>query len=423
MEKGNSYNLENTTVSIDEKPSTSFNYQQLVSDKLMKMNDTIRRLDFHPESSFDSNKNYAKNTDKLIDGSRTGKKLFLDDESEVGKINESWKTYAKNGMIIKSRRQRNACINRNKTELTSNTKNENNDNPKDSGSLFAKISSRNNDMRDGNDDAAIENIAERIKKRKMNLEEKSTSKSDIESDTCKRNLRNKRLPERRIRSPSVSHTLAPSQENDKLDSTTALRTKRQRACVISPKNLHESNLSTEMTNKKIPVPGLKKSRRNLNLAKSSPLKSNESDNIHDKLINKSNYSSGYHNKIEQCSSENNNAENVGSCISQHDDLDEDVIKEQQKIEQLVIQEREDFELACRLQAKFDVVEQIARRTTRRSTRKTLGDANVETNVCEIDTVTRTVNKSNSVSTAKRSIVNQTVSTGGKRRGRLSRRTK
>jgi hypothetical protein len=52
----------------------------------------------------------------------------------------------------------------------------------------------------------------------------------------------------------------------------------------------------------------------------------------------------------------------------NDDEEKTIIKEQQRLEQLAVQEREDRELALKLQARFNAMERIAGRTRRRAAR-------------------------------------------------------
>lgn len=200
------------------------------------------------------------------------KKLSLDDESEATNriTRKSWRTRVRNGMVMKSKRHRNVKYSRKGAEFIldakeqedgtevnqeeveeedvievveeqeeeekeeQNERQEQDDEPRGSSWSCGKRSPQN-DERDREDDVAVENIAERIKKRKVNAEKK-TLKPPAEadtSDTSKRNTRKRVLSERRDKSSTSEDqavAVSSSRENVKPDSSFALRSppKRQR---------------------------------------------------------------------------------------------------------------------------------------------------------------------------------------------------
>ncbi|KAL6255193.1 hypothetical protein P5V15_013531 [Pogonomyrmex californicus] len=413
-EKHAAQNLRDTRPPIDQpKPSTSLVQPQTISSKptTKVQNDAIRRLDFIPESSFDSNKNYTKNASKIINGTKVSKKLSLDDEVDTRKTRKSWRTNPRNGMIVKSKRHRNLRSNRKETRSV-NVTDEEDDDPIDSNLSFDKTSPQT-DERNGYDDVAVENIAERIKRRKENAEKKT----GMESNTSKRSraaTKRKALPERTDKGPIVDQaSFSMSQENTKVDEDPAKKTKRRKTSRGSQNNnsdeLEKNELSTD------PASGLRKSARNLMKTSST---TGESDDARNRNNNKFNYDSPPEScdETEECVPENKrNAVEFS---------DEEVIEEQQRIERLLLQEREDFELARRLQAQFDEMERIAGRT-RRLRKATESGRNIDVNSREINTV-RTVRSTGGArrTTKRKPVVNRVANTATKqKRGRPPKRIK
>ncbi|XP_072764193.1 uncharacterized protein [Anoplolepis gracilipes] len=407
-EKQAAHNLEKTKILIDQQPSTStsLGYSQTISNKSTtkpQTNDVIRRLDFVPEPSFDSNKNYTKNTNKIVNGLKMSEKS-LDDESDVRKTRKSWRTRVRNGMIVKSKRNRNLRSNKKATELALNVINEEANNPMDS---FGKASTQNNEQDGDRNDVAVENIAERIKRRKENME-KETSKRVIEPNTSKRSrvaMRKKALSERRDEDSTADHvTFSTFEESAEVDVEYSgpRRTKRKKISRTSQNNTEDperSEFPSDVTDKV----NLRKSTRNLTKVSKS------SDHVLDETRNKNNSRFNYDSppessdETEECVPENENAVEICELPS-----DKEAIEEQQRIERLLLQEQEDFELARRLQAQFDEMERIAGRP-RRTRKATESERSIESDA------TRTVLKTNS---KQKSIVGRAVSTAiKKKRGR------
>ncbi|KYM93973.1 PREDICTED: uncharacterized protein LOC108781711 [Cyphomyrmex costatus] len=380
-EKHAAHNLKDNTTGtlIDQKPSTSFVHSQTISNKPTtkpQTNDAIRRLDFIPESSFDSNKNYTKNSNKIINGTKVSKKSD-DEEWDARKTRKSWRPVMQNGMVAKSNRYKNLRSSRKETRLTVNVIEEEDD-PTSSNPSFNKTSSQDN-KRDGDDNVAVENIAERIKRRKENAEIK-ISESEMESSVSKRSRTTTKKKAILERIDEDQATFSTSQDSTETDENFTGRTKRRKM-------------------------SKRKSARNSTRTSST---ADESDG------NKSNSKFNYDSPPESC--------DEIECVSESERpmdkfLDKELIEEQQRIERMLLQERADFELARRLQAEYDEMEQIAGRT-RRSRRTIEGERSVNVNAREIN-VTRTVRRTSGVRKAvKRNSVVGTATKG--KRGRSKR---
>ncbi|EGI61894.1 PREDICTED: uncharacterized protein LOC105149564 [Acromyrmex echinatior] len=383
-EKHAVHNLKDNTsrTSIDQKPSTSFVHSQTISNKSMtkpQTNDAIRRLDFIPESSFDSNKNYTKNANKIINGTKVSKKSD-DEEWDARKTRKSWRPIMQNGMVTKSNRYKNLRSSRKESRLTVNVIDEEEDDPTSSNPTFNKTSSQD-DKRDDDDNVAVENIAERIKRRKENIDIKM-SESEMESTASKRSriaTKKKALPER-IDENQV--TFSTSQDSTETDENFTGRTKRRK--MSKRKSTRNSTRTSSMAG--------------------------ESDGA----CNKNNSKFNYDSPPESC----DEIECVSESERPMDKLsDEELIEEQQRIERMLLQERADFELARRLQAEYDEMEQIAGRT-RRSRRAIESERSVNVNAREINTARTVRRTSGARKTVKR---NSAVSTATKgKRGRPKR---
>lgn len=337
----------------------------------------------------------------------------LDDELDARKTRKSWRTNVRNGMIAKSKRHRN-LRSRKETRLTVNMTDEEEDDPTGSNSSFSKTSSQTGE-RDGGDDIAVENIAERIKRRKENVEKKALE-SEMESSASKRSrtaTKKKALSERIEETLAADQAvLSTSQESTDIDGSSTKRTKRRKKNRSSQNNTDDperNHLSTDATS------GLRKSARNLTRISSM---ASESDGARNKGNSKYNYDSPPEScdETDACVPENERTDIcVGKFLS-----DDEVIEEQQRIERLLLQEREDFELARRLQAQYDEMERVAGRT--RSSRQTT-ERSVNVNLREINAA-RTVRRRSGVrKTAKRKTIDgRVVSTAATKgtRGRPKR---
>lgn len=344
-------------------------------------------------------------------------KKLLDDELDARKTRKSWRMSVRNGMIAKSKRHRN-LRSRKETRLIMNVIDEEEDDPTGSNSSFNKTSPQTGEP-DSDDDVAVENIAERIKRRKESAEKK-TSEPEIESNTSKRSrtATKKKVLSERIEGeiPAADQaTFSTSRDSMEVDENSTKRTKRRkknRSFQNNTEDLEKNDLSADT------MSGLRKSARNLTRISSM---ASESDGAPNKSNSKFNYESPPEScdETDECVPENEHTVgiSVGKLLS-----DDEMIEEQQRIEQLLLQEREDFELARRLQAQYDEMERIARRTRR--SRQAIESERSNVNLGEIDAA-RTVRRASGVrKTAKRkTIAGRIVSTATKRKRSRPKRIK
>lgn len=323
----------------------------------------------------------------------------------------------RNGMVAKSKRHRNLRSNKKETTFPVNVTDEE-ENPVGSNSSFGKTSPQTGE-RNGDDDVAVENIAERIKRRKENAEKKTSELPGMESNLSRKSraAKKKALLERIDEDPAVDQaTLSTSrEENTEIDGNSMRRTKRRKLSRSLQRKIRRTQNNTEDLEKNEPstdaVSGLRKSARNLTRISSM---AGESD-ARNKGNSKFNYDSPPEScdEAEECAPDSERS-SVSKLLS-----DEEIIEEQQRIERLLLQEREDFELARRLQAQYDEMERIAGRT-RRSRKAIESERDGNVNSREINAA-RTVRRASGVrKTAKRKpIVSRVVSTATK--GKRSRR--
>ncbi|XP_043490446.1 uncharacterized protein LOC122516579 [Polistes fuscatus] len=406
---------------VEQHPSTSLTHQ--FNDKSFKsqIHDAIRRLELVPDLSFDSNKNYAKNISKTINGTKLSKKQILDEHVTSGKVQKTWKSQIKNGMVGKSKRQKNMFLNRKDIELTLD-KEEVNDNVTSSDSSLNNSKERLecNELEEGSrDNLAVENIAERIKKRKVNVKRKNSQieqdkilevdSEDERKSTTKRSIRKRALSRKSNNETSTSEQSAVTvQKRVKLNCShkPTLRNKSENIKDdVDSLNKH-CNTTTH---------GLRKSNRNI-----KTVVNNSFPKYDQEVLSKENPNNNKHSydRLNPClASEetipDNNAHNA-KIVNENVLSNEEVIKEQERIERLVLQEKADFEFAKRLQTKFNEMERIAGRTRR--SRKAIESEDISLDLYKIE-VGRTVHKVTSTHTAKRSTLNQTVSSETKQRGR------
>lgn len=417
---------------IEQKPSTSYNQSQVISNKVVKsqIHESIRKLDFATETSFDSNKNYAKNTNKVINGTKIGKKLISEDHRDTKKVEKSWKSDIRNGMVCKSKRQKNLWIKKDTRSVTS-TKYVDDIEMRNStcSSISVKINSSYDEQIEvqREDERTVENIAERIKKRKINMDKKnSDSMCSLNSESeviMKKNTRKRLYRKQNLEYKVTDNVPVTVQKRNKTKHTkTALpkskqqRTRRakQSSTESSEKSDGSIGLSCQINNF-----ALRKTARNAK--HNNSINSEQHVNVSDENMDSNNYDSSEScSELHECMSENNNTTEVHTVGEKSILSDEEIIKEQERMERLVIQEKEDFELALRLQAKFDEMERIAGRTRR--SKKAIESETIELDLYKID-AGRNVQKAINSHTAKSSILNHTVTTEAKKRGRPPKRIK
>ncbi|XP_076638772.1 uncharacterized protein LOC143350578 [Colletes latitarsis] len=367
---------------VEQKPSTSFDQSQLISSKVTKsqIHDNIRKIDFMSDV-FDSNKNYAKNANRIINGTKVSKKLTLDDYMAFEKIQKFWKPHARNS----------TC-----------------------SSASVKVSSPCDEefAMQAEDDATMENIAERIKRRKTNADKKNSSRvSSLNSEpevAAKRSTRKRlcRKEDLEYKTDDV-HVTVQKRSRTKFTRIALSKSKqRGRAKQSSTESSEKSDAS--VGSNCVGSSALRKGTRKSRQANSSS-------------VNSDNYNSSEScSEAQECMSENNNTTELGISTEKGVLSDEEIVKEQERMERLVIQEKEDFELAQRLQAKFDEMERIAGRTRR--SKKAIESETVKLDLYKIN-VGRSVQKAMDPHTAKPSILNHAVNAEAKKRRRPPKRVK
>ncbi|XP_071857873.1 uncharacterized protein [Bombus fervidus] len=406
---------------IEQKPSTSCN-QPLPK---FQTDDSIHKLEYISEVSFDSNKNYAKNVNNIINGTKISKNLILEEHRDIRKVQKSWKSHIRNGMVCKSKRQKSLWIKQDIKAATnmkymSDIEMRNLSSPSES----IKLNSLYNEKSEirGENEITIENIAERIKKRKINTDKKNSnrvSSSGLETimkrDTRKRLCRKEEIEYKMTDDVPVT---VQNRNRTKFTRATLSKSKQRRVCPekqSSTENSEKGDPSIRL-NCQISNSGLKRTTRKIRHTNSSI---NNDTNITYEDMDNCNLSESCI-EMQTCISENNNTTETSIIVEKNVLSDEEIIKEQERLERLVIQEKEDFELAQRLQAKFDEMEGIAGRTRR--SRRAIESETIELDLYKIDTG-RNVQKAMNSHTAKSSIINHTVNTEAKKRGRPPKRIK
>ncbi|KAG7199485.1 hypothetical protein KM043_014107 [Ampulex compressa] len=379
---------------LEQMPSTSYDPSPVASSKLTKpmIHDTIRRLDFVPDMSINSNKNYARSTNKIINDTKLSKKLTLEEHTDTGKIHKSWKTHVRNGMVAKYKRQKNFWANK-KDRLAIDTKNTDDNDTRNStlSSASTKNTPEPDRQQDQKDDTALENIAERIKRRKVNTDKKNLHRApdlqfEPETDVVKRSTRKRIYGKSNVEYSANEETSGNAQKRSKtkrIRNTSRSKSQRaQRSVRTSAESSGKSDSSMEAYSK-MSVSSLRKSTRNSKQANVAST-DNEQDVISDTATHsKHNYNSSESScEAQEYVPENNNDSELSLNVAKNSPSDEDIIKEQERIERLVLQEKEDFELARRLQAKFDEMERIAGRTRR--SRRAIESENIEVDLYKIE---------------------------------------
>ncbi|XP_066581863.1 E3 ubiquitin-protein ligase rnf168-like isoform X2 [Prorops nasuta] len=354
-------NLQSIKIMEDQRsPLLAMQCNLTVNKSSKSINDATRRIESVQEVSCDNNKNYTKNTNKTINGTKLNKNR-----------------YVKNGMIAKYRQQKHICLNKKGVDFVKETIADDSRSSASSSSLKPSSPCEESlqELKD-----VVENIAERIKKRKISSDKKTLHRLhnihiDTEIEVARRSTKKLVISEEGDARDEIEEnkddTDAPIVTKKgvkrKISSKTILKGKGRAVGKI--RNTHPDLLKST----KVEDVRLRKSTRNAKseVKRSKNLRNNDMCQ----------YSSdSYH----------NSSENISFRLSDKVSFsDEEVIKEQRRIEKLVMQEKEDFELAQRLQAKYDEMERVAGRT-RRCTRA------IATGTTELDSfkydVTRKSNK-------------------------------
>ncbi|KAI4494553.1 hypothetical protein M0804_000754 [Polistes exclamans] len=405
----------------EQHPSTSLTHQFNNKSFKSQIHDAIRRLELVPDLSFDSNKNYAKSINKTINGTKVSKKQILDEHVTSGKVQKTWKSQIKNGMVGKSKRQKNMLLKRKDIELTLD-KEEVNDIVTSSNSSLNNPKERLecNEQEEGSrDNLAVENIAERIKKRKVNVKRKNSQVEqdkilEVDSEDERKSTTKRSIRKRALSRKSNNETSTSEQSAVTVQKRIKLNCSHKPTLRIKSENIKDD---VDSLNKQCNTTthGLRKSNRNI-----KTVVNNSFPKYDQEVLSKENPNNNKHNydRLNPClASEetisDNNAHNA-KIVNENVLSNEEVIKEQERIERLVLQEKADFEFAKRLQTKFNEMERIAGRTRR--SRKAIESEDISLDLYKIE-VGRTVHKVTSTHTAKRSTLNQTVSSETKQRGR------
>ncbi|XP_024937115.1 uncharacterized protein LOC107264249 isoform X2 [Cephus cinctus] len=422
---------ESVEMEITRKPSTSLLQSQSISNKLVKshVSDTVRRLDLASELSFDSNKNYTKPINKIINGTKVSKKLILDEGLDAGKVNKTWKSQVRNGILAKSRRRKNSWADRKDPVYTLDSKDLDEENEEFETDKNFTCSSERADTYPSDqpelseDDTAVENIAERIKNRKVNhVKEVSPSIQNPvpETEPSRRSTRRKRGPSKTDIENTIYVELSENSEvksKRKNPPKSGSKAKRQRVHRTTRVVIDSSTEMTTMPRKSTRMIKQTTKRTTRNARKNlsaDEVDKKPSENTYDILLDNCNdpRSNGCSSQMTNVQMEVINDDNTNSPT------DDDVIKEQENMERLLLQEMKDFKLACRLQAKFDEMERIAGRT--RGSRRALESENIELGFYPVD-IGRSINELPNVRTANQSRSDQTTRSHNKQRRRPQRR--
>lgn len=301
-----------------------------ISGTLVKpqVSDTI---DFTSEMSFDTNKNIKK----IINGTKVSKKLNLEESSSDDKVKKICESPIKNGTLRKNKRQKNRCNDSDDSFSESDITDR-----QSSNSVKSDISEASNESQK---EVPVENIAERIKKRKINMEKRYNNNTD---DFVRRSLRK--------RTTAVKYINESSETFDEFSEEEEELPKRKRPRKSAPKLIKETAL--------IENPSSKIRNQPPELTREIPV---------------SNKRKGGRRKTKS-STEEENLDSVDDNEKQNstekEESDDEIIDEQKRIEKLLRQEQEDRELAERLQAQFNEWENMAGRT--RNSRRALETGNL-----------------------------------------------
>ncbi|XP_012284978.1 titin homolog [Orussus abietinus] len=410
----------------DKKSSSSLlNQFQNISNKLVKsqVSETVRRLDLEPELAFDSNKNYAKNINRMINGTKVSKKLILGKDMEPERIGKSWK--GKNGILVKCRRQKSWDEQKDVEHVDSKISGD--DDNEDSDIILcspnpAESSSKYHENTVGSSNVAVhENIAERMKKRKAHLgnETSQNARDLVEPENVPRRTTKKSNKKNSVCSEPFEDTgsALSGRQKRKAASKSAPKSKRQRPYRLTRANFTNLTGSVESLiessdNGVASEAGKLSCKRANKKTPRSLLKGDEFNSLEKNLSETEDLYDSGDGRANESASEDNGLDTDDPSYGDPQKLsEEDVIKEQERIERLVLQEKQDFELAQRLQAKFNEMERIAGRT--RGSRRALENGSLEADLFKID-LRKSAKKTNA-HTAKRAINGEVTSSPGKQR--------
>ncbi|XP_033209906.1 E3 ubiquitin-protein ligase RNF169-like [Belonocnema kinseyi] len=296
-----------TQVEISEPESKPVTSTQITTATLVKPQ-VSDKLDQAPDMSFDTNKNYAKNINKIINGTKLSKKLNLESNEGVEKAKKSWES-----------------CNEPKSTCDSDDPDANNT---DGESVNSEASSSRT-QKVYSEECPVENIAERIKKRKTHTKIRYNNNTE---DFVRRSSRK--------RATAVHYVADDFESFDENSEVEDEPPKRKRVRKTAPK-LEKVKRVVEISPSKIisgpPELTMEAPQKKRRGRKPKPVE------VQSSSIENDNFETG------------EKSTNVSGC-------DDVIISEQKRIEMQLLQEQKDRELAERLQAQFNEWESMAGRT-------------------------------------------------------------
>lgn len=195
------------TIDLHSKADTIDHPLVTVTKVSKSMNETERRMARRfelPNVTFDSNKNYYTKIFNKINGTKVSKKLILEENQVMASNNaKSHKGIIRNGALPKTKRRKSVT-----DDAAAKTSRSAVDVP-EVEELSGNSAMRRETQLD-NEEKAIENIAERIKRRKVNMELNNV-KVPVETE------RKAPLPKRTRKAPTKAKEVIVSEDDEPLD--------------------------------------------------------------------------------------------------------------------------------------------------------------------------------------------------------------
>ncbi|XP_011496974.1 PREDICTED: uncharacterized protein LOC105361480 [Ceratosolen solmsi marchali] len=376
-----------------ETQKTEIKSEQL---QIIKSNKSLQEIDMHnTPMNFDKNKNYTKNVTQIINGAKFNKKLNLDckEPNDSISVKRSKEGKLKNGLLRKNKKSINKTIEI--VEIEDNKQNSQHIYTSDPLKIISKFKTK---PLSPVLEIAMENIAERIKKRKITrtsnntenvqspfnlmttdeqlikLKSKKSHTKSLKSKIMEMNMTIKMKPKTKTKMRTV--TTVTSQ----IKRLTAKSIKRRKYTEDSEEEANEVEREEEEDNE---VEREEEENEEENIILDGIQKQKQM-NMNEKVeLNRFNVNCSYLTSSKNYC-KNSKQKKIKKSIStaaattmtivaktspnSNDDEEKEIIKEQQRLEQLAVQEREDRELAFKLQARFNAMERIAGRTRRGAAR-------------------------------------------------------
>ncbi|XP_051158040.1 E3 ubiquitin-protein ligase RNF169-like [Leptopilina boulardi] len=312
-------------------------------------------LDLPSEMSFDTNKNIKK----IINGTKISKKLNLEESDSCDKMKKIYDSPVKNGTLRKNKRKKNRCNNSDDSFSDSDIIDSQSINSTKSD--ISEAASNESQKDNSNEEIPIENIAERIKKRKTNIDKRYNNNTD---DFVRRSLRK--------RSTAIKYITESSESFDEFSDGDEELPKRKRPRKGAPKLIKETEIIKNSNSKirnqppeltrEVPIANKRRGRRRKT---KSPIEEKAKDDDDEEEVEVNDDFNTVDNSEKQ---NNSNTEKA---------TDDEIIDEQKRIEMLLRQEQEDREMAERLQAQFNEWENMAGRTRNSRRALEIGNNNTE----------------------------------------------